>query len=104
MSDHTPGPWFPATGWVGKGDLQHPQVICRVENFPYGTTEANLCLIAAAPELLEACKAIVELLDDRILVRNTSHDHEVDWAIKQIAIVQKLAKLPEAIAKAEGKP
>lgn len=59
---HTPGPWFPGTGWIGAGTLKNPYVVARVENYPYGPTEANAKLIAAAPELLDAAKDALESL------------------------------------------
>jgi len=59
-------------------------------------------LHSAAPDLLAACEAIVELLDSGVLIRNTANDDEPDWAVRQIPIIQKLALLPKAIAKAQG--
>lgn len=58
---HTPGPWFIATGWIGAGHLRNdPRVIARVDGFPYGDTEANAFLIAAAPELLDALTSLLD--------------------------------------------
>lgn len=51
---HTPGPWFAGTGWIGAGHVKDGHVVCRLPNFPYGNSEANANLIAAAPEMLEA--------------------------------------------------
>ena len=63
---HTPGPWWRATDdkgvyEVGSGDV----VLCRVSrrevSYGYkagGTDSGNARLIAAAPELLEACEAM----------------------------------------------
>lgn len=75
---HTPGPWtyHPAANYVGfavfpRGTLPslasverprgNPET-CKVQchNFP-GETEANARLIAASPDLLEACQALDEL-------------------------------------------
>jgi len=81
----TPGPWFPATGWVGRGDLPNAQVICRIDGYPYGPTEANTCLIAAAPEMLEALKTIESCLSPE----------DNDYAAR---------KVRAAIAKAERRP
>lgn len=52
-------------------------------------------------QLLAACIAIAELLDEGYLVRDTSHDAEDGWAVKQIPLIMKLAKLPRAIAEAQ---
>ena len=55
MSEHTPGPW--TATWAG---MEQPGVFIVK---PYGKTaveeSANARLIAAAPDLLEACKAVV---------------------------------------------
>lgn len=78
MSGHTPGPWeyYPARNY--KGFEIAPKetgpslarcmafgVNMTIEcyNFP-GDAEANARLIAAAPELLEACKALVDYIED----------------------------------------
>jgi hypothetical protein len=54
----TSGPWFEGTGWIGAGKLKDGNVVCRIPNYPYGNSEANARLIAAAPELL----AFIELV------------------------------------------
>ncbi len=61
--------------------------VCRLE-FGYGrkTDEANARLIAAAPDLLEACKALVELVKE-------GGD----------CLVPEIVNGETAIAKAEGK-
>jgi hypothetical protein len=78
MKEHTPGPWVLNTEWLGddlpnhipvsskKGQhLALAQVVWSMEddtnsgvNSP--TCEANARLIAAAPELLEALKTLLE--------------------------------------------
>lgn len=71
---HTPGPWFVGTGWVGaartdpptasaKIDKRTARVIATVPGYPYGDTEANLRLLAVAPELLEQLEALVVQID-----------------------------------------
>lgn len=93
IAKHTPGPWLvdhdtditgsessPEIGCVGKVDIAH--VYLRAVP---GKTEANARLIAAAPDLLEALKAVLNsCLDSRGL-----------------ADAYKQARA--AIAKAEGK-
>lgn len=86
---HTPGLWTTETGPYGKMyvcDIRPGKYIIAsvgVE-WPSAEVKANARLIAAAPELLEACKAYV----------NAGTDKE-DWAAMQLAV--------KAIAKAEGK-
>lgn len=61
-SKHTPGPWIPVAvegGWDGVAENENRNsVICALRlNNP-----ANVRLIAAAPELLEACQTFAEWL------------------------------------------
>jgi hypothetical protein len=87
---HTPGPWewkAIENGWDGVESKQDG-VLCRlVYNNP-----ANAQLMAAAPDLLEACKRLVSVLIER---KGTEHEMRVSpydvWKIKA------------AIKKAEGK-
>ena len=67
MSKHTPGPWdphySPNDGWSVwhdprvHGDKKRGQVIICADMRAGAETEANARLIAAAPDMLEACKA-----------------------------------------------
>jgi len=59
---HTPGPWNVGTGWIYAGDTpKGTKPICEgLPITPEG--DANAQLIAAAPELLEACKGILAAL------------------------------------------
>jgi len=57
---------------------------------------------ATKDELLEAAKAVYELIESGWLVRDISKDSEPDFALRQIEPVRKLKMLNEAIAKAEG--
>lgn len=75
MDEHTPGPWMIDPGWTLFthelwGRVQYPTIShAKVGNVAYvvpkvdgrrdATGEANARLIAAAPDLLEACKALV---------------------------------------------
>lgn len=71
MSKHTPGPWFfrraahpVVSGIVGFDVLKQGQgVVAEMHVRPYApviVNEANARLIAAAPDLLAACEAIIE--------------------------------------------
>lgn len=104
---HTPGPWE-----VWK---KHLSVFARVtentrvaivgqfivtsddENLDRGEVEANIRLIAAAPELLEAAEAMVVLHDSFAGRRraNTGSDHDPD--------PEYIAKARAAVAKAVGR-
>ena len=53
-------------------------------------------------ELLEALEAVLKLMDDGILVRDTRNDDDPAWAIKQFPLVLALQKSQAAIAKAKG--
>ena len=64
--------------------------------------EANARLIAAAPEMYEALRGMLKLIDDGMLVRDMSHDHESDWAMKQIPLVRTLQLAQAALAKTEA--
>jgi len=62
MSEHTPGPWKPPRltidekAWfVGDPTGNFDIAIINCEHSPAGSAEANARLIAAAPDLLEAC-------------------------------------------------
>jgi hypothetical protein len=63
----------------------------------------NARLIAASPELLSSLQEIFELIDNGMLVRNTSGDTNPNWAIRQLPLINALYKAKQAIAKAEGK-
>ena len=56
MSKHTPGPW----------KVERRSVLIPIAPYEwaeaYGGTEANARLIAAAPELLEACKVALGII------------------------------------------
>lgn len=101
---HTPGPWKFAKGKTNvDGDTgnhigsvvtvekvgDYPWYICAVDDYcgPGEASQANAHLIAAAPELLEACVALLarcEVLD------------EADCPTRELAMAVR------AIAKAKG--
>ena len=100
MSKHTEGPWFfdqhghvygtlegkPIEGAPGGKTILHPHV-CTPRRI------ANARLIAAAPELLEACLAMIEW-DDR------EKDHAVDFYKRMELCEITFQKARAAIAKA----
>ena len=102
MSKHTPGPWFFDQYGHVYGTLDGQQI----EGVPGGKTVlhphvctprciANARLISAAPELLEACLAMIEL-DDR------ENDHAVDFHKRMELCELAFQKARTAIAKATG--
>jgi hypothetical protein len=95
MSKHTSGPWTalaPAPGYRARWRVCTGNELLLKLSLAFNT-EANAQLIAAAPELLEACKATWEALDE--------------WATEREPNLEEIAQLREqarqAIAKAEGK-
>ena len=100
MNSHTPGPWTVHWGMAqgGEGhfimdsrDLQQFSHIATVTfHDDENDTKANARLIAAAPELLEACQMLVALED------SGAHDADTRWK-------RARRDMRAAIAKAEGR-
>jgi hypothetical protein len=70
MPKHTPGPWSysgreVSDQWGGRILLTGVAITCG-RNDDYATAEANSRLIAASPDLLEACQAIKDEAEDCI--------------------------------------
>ncbi len=70
MSEHTPGPWEAKPGiapqWIVEAkDTFICQTIDWYERHQEGNDESNAHLIAAAPDLLEACKHLVQMFSGR---------------------------------------
>lgn len=95
---HTPGPWSVNECHVYRYDDEYDETICDTSGAPTEAAfmsdvpdraEANARLIAAAPELLEACK---RLMGRAFVGSHTPREQDPLW---------KLAHA--AIAKAEGK-
>lgn len=103
MTKHTPGPWFQKVARTMTH--LHSENGTMIGSLELGCTEkeANARLIAAAPELLASCTAMMGYMEDGFLVRNTKDDVKSDWAIKALAFVQDLNVMHTAIAKASGK-
>lgn len=88
---HTPGPWTQGTGWI---KAANGRKVCA--GFPYrpdGESEANMALVAAAPELLAICVSIAGELQ---AWRSTDDPRPATWT------VSRLTRLHAAIAKAGG--
>ena len=105
---HTPGPWNLKENFRKKPALHLSwtiqtvdQVLAHVSGGHTGAEEdANARLIAAAPELLEACKE----LEMRLSLARISLAHMADQGgVDNMPVPLFLKKAREAIAKAEGK-
>ena len=91
MAKYSPTPWRFGNGYV----LDASNNVVPIEGIaqPRGVTAhddvawANARLIAAAPELLEACKKIMQLVESGVLVRDTSRDTETGWALHQLPML-----------------
>jgi hypothetical protein len=103
---HTPGPWeFDAAGGEGLVKKQTPGLsshisICRMYDAWIcdehgGTAEANAKLIAAAPDLLNACNAMIDW-DDR------EHDHSNTFNERMEQCSKAFTLARQAILKATG--
>ena len=88
MTKHTPGPWLPlGAAVIAEAEGIHVPAICHVNYGP--ANEANVRLISAAPDLLEALKMII--LDDNAMDALWQHFDSME-----------MDKISAAIAKAEG--
>lgn len=61
MAEHTPGPWI-TNGYTIEQDMPKgvlTSVVAHAEDENNADWQANARLLAAAPELLEACRALL---------------------------------------------
>jgi len=94
MNKHTPGPWKIAEGIDGHGNITIFS-LSDAEKTPatvYGDTieqqDANAKLIAAAPDLLEACQKMSDLLGiGKDYGRDLKQEHEA-WLASKRAIMK----------------
>jgi hypothetical protein len=102
---HTPGPWTVGTSddhWKREVRGESGKAVAFSGCFPIAEAHANAKLISAAPELLEALKDVMHLIDIGWLVRDITNDDQPGFAMRQLKPLQTLAKANEAIAKAES--
>ena len=97
MSEHTPGPWeeylvlgdhygrFKGCAAVWADNRNHLVAICPNETH-IGEGEANARLIAAAPQLLAACKYFIEDVEE--LGIEIDYKYAVDQIKAAIALVE----------------
>src|SRR5438874_12221595 len=100
----TPGPWevidgnVVATQFKGTKPIvmpdgetrQHQTGLLALVYSPGDLTlnfEANARLIAAAPDLLDALKTILQGFADGVFVRDLTHDAEADWALRLVPFI-----------------
>lgn len=99
---HTPGPWKTQSienqrhVWGPDGDC-----IVSIHNgsLPDDERKANARLIAAAPDLLEACEAVAELAE---ILKSSNDPSQNRRAATAAAAVMFSQKVRNAIAKARG--
>lgn len=97
---HTPGPWIVEGIDIlgGHGESCHIATVALLgvgERHP--TIQSNARLIAAAPELLAACKNAIQVFDNEM---HRSEDHESRFFNGEDS---GIARLKAAISKAEGR-
>jgi hypothetical protein len=109
-NQYTPGEWS-LSGIPGDNHIKarvdgRSQIVCIVTGWPQlrdADLEANKLLIAAAPDLIAACKEVVSMLTSPKFVQwktsNCKSDNE--WAMVS-AMESRLAECRKAIKSTEG--
>ncbi len=105
MNARTEGSWkVVRDGTVGLHTIWSSDEILLIARTCFApSSEPNAYLIAAAPELLAALKAILAGFETGIFCRNTEGDHLSEWAIHAAPAIAALAVGQRAVAKAEGR-
>ena len=93
---HTPGPWL-ALPYIGVGEFGDYAIVCdtRDRDIAAVEEEADAQLIAAAPEMLEALKAILKAEMSGYKAVEEWGGYVLDDDVREIA--------EAAVAKAEGR-
>lgn len=109
---HTPGPWKAGPPATGMDPYAHRYVHAGGElvasvSAGYAPDrrlekdlDANARLIAEAPELLRVLLQVMKLIEDGVLVRDTSRDGESGWALAQLPLVTTLRDAAVVIIRA----
>jgi len=84
---HVSDGWVAAKPTDGKGTILKTELIQDAEYIIHACN-AYPQLIGNQKRLVGALQGIFKAMDDGLLVRDTSRDHESDWAIKQLSLVQ----------------
>lgn len=84
-TEHAKGPWqaikFPNLPWAVYETGPHELIVCQVSNPDWNRDEANARLIAAAPELLAALRALLDCPD----IADNDHKDEETHAAERMA-------------------
>lgn len=95
---HTPGPWTISYTSDGKVALINGGQVAEVNIDTNPEGEANVSVIASAPELLEALEGLIRLKALIEYPREVSEAHVGE----AMAVSNAIRKAQEAIAKAKG--
>ena len=105
QAKHTPGPWFPQevayapyrklSVRCGRGQVALIQALETEED------EANARLIAAAPDLLAACRLTLGAINDLLAAQLEYPDPSP--SLVQLAAIRSIEPARAAIAQAEGR-
>jgi hypothetical protein len=90
MSKHTPGPWYREARGMVTSDASGIDPFCSIAIAGGANREANARLISSAPELLEACKRVLESVPFA--------SYRGDGELEELELF-----LHTAVAKAEGR-
>lgn len=99
----TTGPWK----WFDYPDgrkllVGHERAVIHCPDAPMAVSDADQRLIAAAPDLRDALKSILDQFEEGGFVRNTDSDGLSDWAIKALKPLRALADARAALDKVDG--
>ena len=100
QSKHTPGPWYTT---IKLAPIDHPiynvagELVARIPNHPDAPSKADARLIAAAPELLAACKGLAAAAA-RIV-----EDDDQPTLVHMRELNRQRQAARDALAKAEGR-
>lgn len=101
MTKHTPAPWHIVTDGISHWIEIEPNKIALIK-----ANEADRNLIAAAPDVLAALKALREEYKhtvERAVQIMHEHGHQSEPASHMIQVMERITGASAAIAKAEGK-
>ena len=90
MSNHTPGSWYVEGSCVLSSDCLIAEASCDADSrAPYSERKSNLELIAAAPDLLGACKLFQKYASENCQGSTTT------WEMVQDAMNKALGKVTQ---------